>query len=77
MGLSQAVTYFFGPLENRKLSNEEAFFLVERLSNVTSTVRWDRIKYLVTRTSVLIDMEELRKVYQLQVKAGRLRFSTT
>ena len=77
LGLSQAVTYFFGPLENRKLSNEEAFFLVERLSNVTSTVRWDRIKYLVTRTSVLIDMEELRKVYQLQVKAGRLRFSTT
>lgn len=73
LGLSSAVKYFFGKKKQEALTNEEAFFLVERLSNVTSTVNWDRINHLTKRTSISIDNVALRKVYNDQIKSGRLK----
>ena len=31
LGLANALKYFFGEIKNRQITNEEAFFLVERL----------------------------------------------
>lgn len=73
LGLSKAVKYFFGNLRGRILKDEESFFLVERLSNITSSVNWDRVVHLTTRTTSKIDKESLRKLYDTQVREGRLR----
>ncbi len=42
IGLSNALKYYFGQLREKSMSEEEAFFLVERLSNVSSSVRWGK-----------------------------------
>lgn len=73
LGLSNAVKYFFGDLKDKVLSSEEAFFLVERLSNITSTVNWNRITHLVARTTINIDIEKLKKIYEEQIRFGRLK----
>lgn len=73
IGLAQAIKYFFGDLKQHVLTAEESFFLVERLSNITSTVNWDRVKHLILRSSLKIDRDLLLIVYLDQVKAGRLK----
>lgn len=73
LGLSNAVKHFFGDIKDKTLTNEEAFFLVERLSNITSTVRQERITHLTTRTNVAIDKERLMNIYKEQVEKGRLK----
>jgi len=73
LGLSNAIKYFFGELKEKKLTNEEAFFLVERLSNITSIVNWDRIHHLTSRTKTFMDKEALKLIYDEQVRSGRLR----
>lgn len=73
LGLSNAVKYFFGDLKNKELTNEEAFFLVERLSNITSTVIWNRIEHLVIRTEIAIDKNKLKLIYNEQIDSGRLK----
>lgn len=73
LGLSNSIKHFFGDLKDKALTSEEAFFLVERLSNVTSTVNWDRIMYLTSRTSIVIDIEKLKHIYEAQIQCGRLR----
>ena len=75
LGLSNAIKYFFGDLKNKELTNEEAFFLVERLSNITFTVKRDRIEHLVLRTDIEIDKEKLKLIYDEQIDSGRLKNS--
>lgn len=72
-GLAAAINYFFGNIKEKKLSNEESFFLVERLSNISSTVDCERVSHLTTRTKVKIDINELEKVYNTQTQSKRLR----
>jgi len=73
LGLSSAIKYFFSEIKKKELTNEESFFLVERLSNITSTVNWDRIEHLITRTRTKIDKEKLRSIYQLLIMKGKLK----
>ena len=73
LGLSNSIKYFFGDIKNKTLSSEEAFFLVERLSNITSSVNWDRINQLTKRTNVAIDVYKLKNIYQEQINSGRLK----
>ncbi|RKS03198.1 biosynthetic peptidoglycan transglycosylase [Flavobacterium sp. 102] len=72
-GLSDAIKYFFGELNKKDLNNEEAFFLVERLSNVTSTVNWERIKHLTNRTSINIDEKKLKSIYEKLISEKKLK----
>ncbi len=74
-GLASAVKNFFGEVRNKVLSNEEGFFLVERLSNVSSSVKWDRVLHLKSRTKMKIDIDVLRNIYDLQAARGKLVFS--
>lgn len=73
LGLSNAIKHFFGDLKNKELTSEEAFFLVERLSNITSTVNWGRLTHLTTRTNVIIDKEKLNQIYKEQIECRRLK----
>jgi penicillin-binding protein 1A len=73
LGLSNAIKHFFGDLKAKELTIEEAFFLVERLSNITSSVNWDRISHLTTRTNEDIDEKKLKQIYEGQIKCGRLK----
>jgi len=75
IGLSNAIKHFFGTIKSRTLSNEEAFFLVERLSNVSSTVNFDRIKHLIKRTSLQINESELQKIYARLMSEGKLQIA--
>ncbi len=72
-GLSRAIKHFFGDLKSKTLTNEESFFLVERLSNISSTVRCDRINHLMTRTTTPIDRTLLDALYENQLLSGQLR----
>ena len=73
LGLSNAIKYFFGELKEKQLTNEESFFLIERLSNVTSTVNWERIEHLTNRTNIEINKERLREIYIKQIEKGKLK----
>lgn len=74
-GVISATKYFFPDRENKAYTNEEAFFLIERLSNISSTYRKDRIKSLYARISndIKIDWENLLIIYKVQEKAERIR----
>lgn len=73
LGLSNSIKYFFGDIKDKVLTSEEAFFLVERLSNVTSTVNWERVLHLTVRTTVNIDKGKLKQIYEKQIRCGRLK----
>jgi len=73
-GLSAAKRHFFYfNLELKEFSNEQAFFLVERLSNVSATYNKTRIEALLKRVSLEIDKEELFKLYSIQQLAGKIK----
>lgn len=73
LGLSNAIKYFFTHLENKELTNEESFFLVERLSNITSSVNWNRIDNLASRSKIQIDKEKLKIIYSECIKKALLK----
>ncbi len=73
LGLSNAIKYFFTDLENKVLTNEESIFLVERLSNITSSVKWNRIHNLATRSKIQIDKEKLKDIYSECTKKALLK----
>lgn len=73
LGLSNALKFFFNRNVNTSLANEEAFFLVERLSNISSTVNQQRIQHLISRTSVTLDKAVVARIYSEQIKKGRLK----
>ncbi len=68
MGLTNGIRHFFAELKGKRLSNEEAFLLVERLSNATSTVNMNRVDHLITRASVPLDKRRLAELYGRLVK---------
>lgn len=73
-GLSSAKKHFFYFSQNKKdFSNEEAFFLVERLSNISSTYNEVRIKSMLERVSVNINEEILFKLYNIQEATGKIK----
>lgn len=55
-GIISASKYFFPEKSRKEFSNEEAFFLIERLSNVSSTYRINRIKSVFDRVSDEIEL---------------------
>jgi len=73
LGLSNAIKYFFGNIKDKELTSEEALFLVERLSNITSSVNWIRINHLTNRTNALINKSALDQIYFGQIKSGQLK----
>jgi len=73
LGLSNAIKHFLGDLNSKTLTSEESFFLVERLSNISSTFKPDRIKGLLTRTTAEINQTQLDDLYNNQIQNGRLK----
>lgn len=73
LGLSSAIRHFFGEIKNVQITNEEAFFLVERLSNITSTVNWERIEHLMNRTTININRDKLYEIYKRLIESGKLK----
>lgn len=73
IGLSKAIPHFLGNLNGKLLCPEEAFFLVERLSNVSSTVNWDRVNYLQKRLSQSLDSSTLKELYWTNVRNRKLQ----
>jgi penicillin-binding protein 1A len=64
MGLSNAIKHFYGSINKKKLSLEESFVLVERLSNITGTYKPDRIEYLIKNSSQALDKDIIDNIYQ-------------
>ncbi|NQU52706.1 MAG: transglycosylase domain-containing protein, partial [Bacteroidetes bacterium] len=67
-GIISATKYFFSEKLDKNYTNEEAFFLIERLSNISSTYRIQRVKSIFDRISnnIEIDWERLIQVYSVQ-----------
>ncbi|RZJ53270.1 MAG: penicillin-binding protein 1A [Flavobacterium sp.] len=65
MGLSEALKKYLdiSNPRNYKISIEEAFFLVERLSNISGRIDWERVNYLAKKISGL-DMAKLKYLYE-------------
>ena len=65
-GIAAAKKYFFPELENHYFSYEESFFLVERLSNVTSSYRLERVDSILERITIKdkINKTELINLYK-------------
>ena len=71
-GIILATKYFFAKRNKRNYTNEEAFFLIERLSNITSSYRPERVISIYERISksVEINLESLLKIYEKQRLKG-------
>ncbi|PVZ04300.1 biosynthetic peptidoglycan transglycosylase [Porphyromonas loveana] len=65
-GIISATNYFFPNKKDKKYSYEEAFFLVERLSNISSSYRLERIESLLSRinSAKQINKSKLIGLYQ-------------
>ena len=65
-GIISATNYFFPNKNDKKYSYEEAFFLVERLSNISSSYRLERIESLLSRinSAKQINKSKLIGLYQ-------------
>ncbi len=74
-GIISATKYFFPNKENKTYSNEEAFFLIERLSNISSTYRKERIRNLFERipSSIDINWELLLSIYEKQERNNAIQ----
>ncbi len=73
MGLSKAIKHFYGNLKRKTLTPEESFVLVERLSNVTGTHRQERIDYLITKSTVKLDINKINNIYQALKGQGKIK----
>lgn len=73
-GIISATKYFFPDKKNKTYSNEEAFFLIERLSNISSTYREERILKLHDRlsSSININRKILLSIYKDQEREKRI-----
>lgn len=73
-GIIAAEKYFFPEVNNQDFSYEEAFFLIERLSNITSSYREDRINSLLERIDIRdkINKEKLINLYKRVEKSGKI-----
>lgn len=73
LGLSKAIKHFYGNLNNKILTPEECFVLIERLSNVTGTLRKERIKYLISKSSVNLDVGKIFDIYLTLKDQGKIK----
>lgn len=67
MGVSEAIHKYFGKekIDGYKISKEESFFLVERLSSLTKNVNNERIEYLLEKCKDLdINRNEVYNLYR-------------
>lgn len=73
-GIIQASKYFFSKRNGGKMTPEESFYLVERLSNVSSTYRKKRVLVLFERVSKKIKMSqnEIENIYLEQEKIKKI-----
>ncbi|KYG72195.1 hypothetical protein MB14_09130 [Roseivirga ehrenbergii] len=74
-GIISASKHFFSDIDKRTFSNEEAFFLIERLSNISSTYRIERIKSIQERISksIKLNSNKLLKIYEQQGRIGKIK----
>ncbi len=74
-GIIAATKYFFPNKKDQSYTNEEAFFLVERLSNITSSYRIDRVKSLYERckNEHELSWEKIEKIYSDQESKKRIK----
>lgn len=63
-GLSKAIKHFFGEIKNKKLTREECFVLIERLSNETSTYRKCRVDFLYEKVKSGLDKKAIDSTYK-------------
>ncbi|MCC8360611.1 biosynthetic peptidoglycan transglycosylase [Salinimicrobium sediminilitoris] len=73
MGLSKAIKHFYGDIKRKKLTPEESFVLVERLSNVTGTHRQDRIDFLISKSTVKLDSGKINIIYKTLKEQGKIK----
>jgi len=73
-GIIKAIRYFFPNKSTKVLTKEESFFLVERLSNVSSTYRKERVEVLFNIVSKRIDLnkEKIDRIYEKQEKENKI-----
>ena len=74
-GIISATNHFFPNKKNKEHSYEEAFFLIERLSNISSNYRLERIESLLKRinSSKQIDKSKLIRLYKEIANKGLIR----
>ncbi len=77
-GIKAAADYFFDKHNKKNLSNEEAFLLIERLSNVKSLYSESRIKVLLKEIQnvsplIFISQQELFKLYKRVEKSHKIK----
>ena len=67
--------YFFPDKSTKVLTSEESFFLVERLSNVSSTYGKERVKALFNIVSKGIDLnkEKIDEMCKRQEKENKIK----
>lgn len=72
MGLSKALKGYFQykQLKNHIIDKEHALFLVERLSNISGIVKWERVEYLSNKIRG-VDMKKLEKIYDKYKKTTK------
>ena len=74
-GIIEASKYFFPFNQGKRVfSNEESFFLVERLSNISSTYRSDRIKALYERLTPFVQLNKnlIDDIYRNQERNNKI-----
>lgn len=73
-GIMEASKYFFSSPKKRFFSKEESFFLIERLSNISSSYRPDRIKTLYNKLTPTLELSNktIENIYLYQEKIGRI-----
>ena len=75
-GVIQASKYFFSHKDKKVFTLEESFFLVERLSNISSTYRPKRINALHARVSenLNLNLDTIKEIYKDQEKKRKIKF---
>lgn len=77
IGIIPALSHFFPDLKSKVISNAQAFFLVERISNIHSTLLLNRLKALINdmkeqKLLTTKEITELKLIYQHQVTEKRI-----
>ncbi|MCH8272919.1 MAG: transglycosylase domain-containing protein [Candidatus Marinimicrobia bacterium] len=77
-GIASAHKYFFGDNEVPPLKNSEAFFLIERVSNIASKVYVKKINDTLNQmlsNDILKkeDIQDIKKIYGLMVRVGKIK----
>jgi penicillin-binding protein 1A len=76
-GIAAAIKHFFGNAESRRLSAAEAFFLIERVSNIRSLLLADKINQTLqgaVRSSILTvsEAKEVVELYARMIEGGKV-----